>query len=205
MKNFKRSKAKTSKAKTSKTKTPEYLLDESFVFVYFLTVHLSCQCGMSKKCKKFEKWRISKGQKLRHRKLRPRKLRPPNIFWTKALFSFFPNFLSQLPVGNVKKMSKIWKMKNFKRSKAKTSQNKTPEYLSDESFVFVYFLTVHLSCQCGMSKKCEKLEKWRISKGQKLRHRKLRPRNLKPSNIFWTKVLFSFFPNFPSQLPVGNF
>ena len=25
----------TSKAKTSKTKTPEYLLDESFVFVFF--------------------------------------------------------------------------------------------------------------------------------------------------------------------------
>ena len=41
---------KTLKAKTSKTKTPEYLLDESFVFVYFPTVHLSCQCGMSKKC-----------------------------------------------------------------------------------------------------------------------------------------------------------
>ena len=43
MKNFKRSKtktskAKTSKAKTSKTKTPEYLLDESFVFVFFPTV-----------------------------------------------------------------------------------------------------------------------------------------------------------------------
>ena len=35
MKNFKRSKTKTSKAKTSKTKTPEYLLDESFVFVFF--------------------------------------------------------------------------------------------------------------------------------------------------------------------------
>ena len=50
MKNFKRSKAKTSKAKTSKTKTPEYLLDESFVFVFFPTVQLSCQCGMSKKC-----------------------------------------------------------------------------------------------------------------------------------------------------------
>ena len=59
MKNFKRSKAKTSKtktskaktskAKTSKTKTPEYLLEESFVFVFLSTVHLSCQCGMSKK------------------------------------------------------------------------------------------------------------------------------------------------------------
>ena len=35
MKNFKRSKTKTSKATTSKTKTPEYLLDESFVFVFF--------------------------------------------------------------------------------------------------------------------------------------------------------------------------
>ena len=35
MKNFKRSKTKTSKAKTSKTKIPEYLLDESFVFVFF--------------------------------------------------------------------------------------------------------------------------------------------------------------------------
>ena len=34
MKNFKRSKTKTLKAKTSKTKTPEYLLDESFVFVF---------------------------------------------------------------------------------------------------------------------------------------------------------------------------
>ena len=56
MKNFKRSKAKTSKAntskaKTSKTKTPEYLLDESFVFVYFLTVHLTCQCRLSKSVK----------------------------------------------------------------------------------------------------------------------------------------------------------
>ena len=39
MKNF-----KTSKAKTSKTKTPEYLLDESFDFVFFLTIHLSYQC-----------------------------------------------------------------------------------------------------------------------------------------------------------------
>ena len=39
MNNFKGSKAKTSKAntskgKTSKTKTPEYLSDESFVFVF---------------------------------------------------------------------------------------------------------------------------------------------------------------------------
>ena len=34
MKNFKRSRTDTSKAKTSKTKTPEYLLDESFVFVF---------------------------------------------------------------------------------------------------------------------------------------------------------------------------
>ena len=60
MKNFKRSKTKTSKtktskaksseAKTSKTKTTEYLLDESFVFIFLPTVHLSCQCGMSKKC-----------------------------------------------------------------------------------------------------------------------------------------------------------
>ena len=32
-------------------------------------------------------------------------------------------------------------MKNFKRSKAKTSKTKTPEYLLDESFVFVYFPT----------------------------------------------------------------
>ena len=46
----KTSKAKASKAKTSKTKTPEYLLDESFVFVFFPTVHLNCQSGMSKKC-----------------------------------------------------------------------------------------------------------------------------------------------------------
>ena len=30
-------------------------------------------------------------------------------------------------------------MKNFNRSKAKTSKAKTPEYLLDESFVFVYF------------------------------------------------------------------
>ena len=35
MKNFKRWKTKTSEAKTSKTKTPEYVLDESFVFVFF--------------------------------------------------------------------------------------------------------------------------------------------------------------------------
>ena len=55
MENFKRSKTKTSKAKTSKTKTPEYLLDESFVFVFLPTVHLTFQCEMSKKCKKFEK------------------------------------------------------------------------------------------------------------------------------------------------------
>ena len=51
MKNFKKSKTKTSKAKTSKTKTPEYLLDESFVFVFFPTVHLRWQCGMSKSVK----------------------------------------------------------------------------------------------------------------------------------------------------------
>ena len=55
MKNSKRSKtktskAKTSKAKTSKTKTPEYLLHESFVFVFLQTVHLSCQWRISKKC-----------------------------------------------------------------------------------------------------------------------------------------------------------
>ena len=42
--------SKISKTKTSKAKTPEYLLDESFVFVFFATVQLSCQCGMSKKC-----------------------------------------------------------------------------------------------------------------------------------------------------------
>ena len=46
----KTSKANTSKAKTLKTKTPKYLLDESFVFVFLPTVHLSCQCRMSKKC-----------------------------------------------------------------------------------------------------------------------------------------------------------
>ena len=51
MKNFKKSKTKTSKAKTSKTKTPEYLLDESFIFVFFPTVQLSCQCGMLKSVK----------------------------------------------------------------------------------------------------------------------------------------------------------
>ena len=50
MKTFKSSKTKTSKAKKSKTKTPKYPLDESFVFVFYPTVHLSCQCGMSKKC-----------------------------------------------------------------------------------------------------------------------------------------------------------
>ena len=97
-----------SKAKTSKAKTPEYLLDESFVFVYFPTVHLSCQCRMSETVK-------------------------------------------------------IWKMKNFKRSKtktskAKTSRTKTTEYLLDESFVFVYLLTVHLSWQCGMSEGVKNLK-----------------------------------------------
>ena len=45
-------------------------------------------------------------------------------------------------------------MKNFKKSKTKTSKTKIPEYFSEESFVFVFFLQVHLSCQCGMSKKC---------------------------------------------------
>ena len=45
-------------------------------------------------------------------------------------------------------------MKNFKRSKAKTSKIKTPENLLDETFVFVFFSTVHLSCQFGMSEKC---------------------------------------------------
>ena len=50
MNNFKTSKPKTSKAKTWKTKTPEYLLDESFDFVFFPTIHLSWKCGMSKKC-----------------------------------------------------------------------------------------------------------------------------------------------------------
>ena len=40
-------------------------------------------------------------------------------------------------------MLKIWKLENFKRSntktsKGKTSKTKTPEYLSDESFVFVF-------------------------------------------------------------------
>ena len=50
MKNFKRSQAKTSKAKTSKTKTPELPLDESSEFVFFPTVHLTFQSGMSKKC-----------------------------------------------------------------------------------------------------------------------------------------------------------
>ena len=50
-------------------------------------------------------------------------------------------------------------MKNFKRSKAKTSKTKTPEYLFDETFVFVFLPTVHLTCQCGMSKKCSKFEK----------------------------------------------
>ena len=50
MKNFKKSKTKTSKAKTSKTKTPEYFSEESFVFMFFLTVYFTCQCGMSKRC-----------------------------------------------------------------------------------------------------------------------------------------------------------
>ena len=89
MKNFKK----------SKTKTPEYFSEESFVFVFFPTVPLSCQCGMSK-------------------------------------------------------MLKVSKMKNFKKSKTKTSKTKTPEYFSEESFVFIFFPTVHLSCQCEMSKKC---------------------------------------------------
>ena len=44
-------------------------------------------------------------------------------------------------------------MKNFKRSKAKT-----PEYLLDESFVFVFLPTVHLSCQCGMQKSFKNLK-----------------------------------------------
>ena len=39
-------------------------------------------------------------------------------------------------------------------SKTKTSKAKTPEYFSEESFVFIFFLTVHLSCKCGMSKQC---------------------------------------------------
>ena len=56
MKNFKMSKAKTSKAKTSKTKTPEYLLDESFVFVFFPTVHLSAECLKSVKNLKNEEF-----------------------------------------------------------------------------------------------------------------------------------------------------
>ena len=50
-------------------------------------------------------------------------------------------------------------MKNFKRSKAKTSKTKTQEYLFNETFVFVFLPTVHLTCQCGMSKKCSKFEK----------------------------------------------
>ena len=36
------------------------------------------------------------------------------------------------------KSVKIWKMKNFIRSKAKTSKTKNLEYLFDESFVFVF-------------------------------------------------------------------
>ena len=118
------------------------------------------------------------------------KTNTPGIsFRRKLCFRLFPNSPSQLPVRNVWKVLKIWKMKNFKSSKtktlkAKTLKTKTPEYLLDESFVFVYFLTVHLSCQCGMPEKCEKFEKWRISKGRKLRPRKLRPRKVWPPNIF---------------------
>ena len=51
MKNFRRSKTKTSKAKTSKTKTPEYLSDESFVFVFLPTVHLSASAECLKSVK----------------------------------------------------------------------------------------------------------------------------------------------------------
>ena len=54
MKIFKKSKTKTSKAKTSKTKTPKYFSEESFIFIFYLTVHLSCQCGMSKSVKSFK-------------------------------------------------------------------------------------------------------------------------------------------------------
>ena len=109
---------------------------------------------MSKNCQKFEKWRISKGQKLR-----PQELRPPNIFWTKALFSFF--FQESISVASAEclKVLKIWKMKNFEMSKAKTSKAKTPEYLLDESFVFIYFPTVHLRCQCRMS---ESVKIWKM-------------------------------------------
>ena len=49
---------------------------------------------------------------------------------------------------NVEKVLKIWKMKNFEKTKAKTSKAKisktktskakTPKCLSDESFVFVF-------------------------------------------------------------------
>ena len=59
-------------------------------------------------------------------------------------------------------------MKNFKRSKAKTSKAKTPEYLLDESFVFVYFPTVHLSCQCGMSESVQNLKNEEFQKVENL-------------------------------------
>ena len=54
MKNFKRSRDKTSIAKTSKTTTHEYLLDESFVFVFLPTVHLSSSAECIKSVKNFK-------------------------------------------------------------------------------------------------------------------------------------------------------
>ena len=59
-------------------------------------------------------------------------------------------------------------MKNFKRSKTKISKAKTPEYVLDESFVFVYFPTVHLSCQYGMSESVKNLKNEEFQKVENL-------------------------------------
>ena len=45
-------------------KNEEYLLDESFVFVYFLTVDLSCQCGMSESVKNLKNEEFQKVENL---------------------------------------------------------------------------------------------------------------------------------------------
>ena len=58
-----------------------------------------------------------------------------------------------------KYFSKVKKIRNFKKSKTRTPKNKTSktkvlEYFSMESFIFVFFLTVHFTCQCRMTKEC---------------------------------------------------
>ena len=91
-------------------------------------------------------------------------------------------------------------MKNFKRSKTKTSKTKTPEYLLDESFVFVFLTTVHLSCQCGMSIKSVKNLK--NEEFQKVESSDLE--NYDPRISFRGKLSFRFSPDSPSQLPLRN-